>query len=145
MTTDHALPAAYVLGLSPTGLYVIRELGAEGIPVIGVGSEFQCGAASRYLVDVILEPDEDRRLERLIRRAGNADLKPVLIPTSDQDLEFIIRHSQRLADTFVFQASYADGLAQEILTKSAQHPHGIKVRLKSGEVGRVKAVWHADG
>ncbi|HIB66817.1 MAG TPA: YwbE family protein [Phycisphaerales bacterium] len=38
-----------------------------------------------------------------------------------------------------------EGIVQEILTKSAQHPHGIKVRLKSGEVGRVKAVWHADG
>jgi len=32
------------------------------------------------------------------------------------------------------------GIVQDILTKSATHPHGIKVRLASGEVGRVKAV-----
>lgn len=32
------------------------------------------------------------------------------------------------------------GVVKEILTKSAQHPHGIKVRLVSGEVGRVQAV-----
>ena len=30
------------------------------------------------------------------------------------------------------------GIVKDILTKSPQHPHGIKVRLQSGEVGRVK-------
>ncbi len=33
-----------------------------------------------------------------------------------------------------------DGVVQTILTKSATHPHGIKVRLESGLVGRVKAI-----
>ncbi len=32
------------------------------------------------------------------------------------------------------------GVVQRILTKSATHPHGIKVQLASGEVGRVKTV-----
>ena len=32
------------------------------------------------------------------------------------------------------------GVVQRILTKASTHPHGIKVRLESGEVGRVKAV-----
>lgn len=32
------------------------------------------------------------------------------------------------------------GVVQRILTKSATHPHGIKVRLASGEVGRVQTV-----
>ncbi|MBN2829937.1 MAG: YwbE family protein [Candidatus Cloacimonetes bacterium] len=32
------------------------------------------------------------------------------------------------------------GIVQKILTKSPSHPHGIKVRLTSGEVGRVKEV-----
>jgi len=31
-----------------------------------------------------------------------------------------------------------EGIVKDILTKSATHPHGIKVRLVSGEVGRVK-------
>ena len=30
------------------------------------------------------------------------------------------------------------GKVQKILTNSSTHPHGIKVRLSSGEVGRVK-------
>ena len=31
-----------------------------------------------------------------------------------------------------------EGVVQTILTRSATHPHGIKVRLATGEVGRVK-------
>jgi uncharacterized repeat protein (TIGR03833 family) len=32
------------------------------------------------------------------------------------------------------------GIVRDILTKSPNHPHGIKVRLESGEVGRVKEI-----
>jgi uncharacterized repeat protein (TIGR03833 family) len=32
------------------------------------------------------------------------------------------------------------GVVQEILTRSPSHPHGIKVRLTTGEVGRVRAI-----
>lgn len=32
------------------------------------------------------------------------------------------------------------GIVSEILTKSSFHPHGIKVRLTDGQVGRVKAI-----
>jgi len=33
-----------------------------------------------------------------------------------------------------------EGIVKDILTKSSTHPHGIKVRLTSGVVGRVKAI-----
>jgi len=33
-----------------------------------------------------------------------------------------------------------EGVVRDILTKSATHPHGIKVRLESGIVGRVKEI-----
>jgi uncharacterized repeat protein (TIGR03833 family) len=32
------------------------------------------------------------------------------------------------------------GVVKDILTKSSTHPHGIKVRLQSGAVGRVKEI-----
>lgn len=32
------------------------------------------------------------------------------------------------------------GVVKQILTNSATHPHGIKVRLETGEVGRVQAI-----
>ena len=33
-----------------------------------------------------------------------------------------------------------EGIVKDILTKSPKHPHGIKVRLESGAVGRVKSI-----
>ena len=33
-----------------------------------------------------------------------------------------------------------EGIVKDILTKSPKHPHGIKVRLETGEVGRVKEI-----
>ncbi len=33
-----------------------------------------------------------------------------------------------------------EGVVRDILTNSPSHPHGIKVRLMSGEVGRVKEI-----
>ncbi len=32
------------------------------------------------------------------------------------------------------------GVVRDILTSSSSHPHGIKVRLESGNVGRVKEI-----
>jgi uncharacterized repeat protein (TIGR03833 family) len=33
-----------------------------------------------------------------------------------------------------------EGTVKDILTNSAHHPHGIKVRLQDGQVGRVKEI-----
>ena len=33
-----------------------------------------------------------------------------------------------------------EGVVKRILTNSPDHPHGIKVQLESGEVGRVKRI-----
>ena len=32
------------------------------------------------------------------------------------------------------------GIVKDILTNSTTHPHGIKVRLENGQVGRVKEI-----
>ena len=33
-----------------------------------------------------------------------------------------------------------EGIIDDILTNSTTHPHGIKVRLSTGEIGRVKII-----
>jgi len=33
-----------------------------------------------------------------------------------------------------------EGIVKDLLTKSPTHPQGIKVRLESGEIGRVKKI-----
>ena len=35
-------------------------------------------------------------------------------------------------------AKLTEGIVKDILTKSSTHPHGIKVRLTNGVIGRVK-------
>lgn len=37
-------------------------------------------------------------------------------------------------------SALTEGIVKDILTNSPRHPHGIKVRLESGEVGRVKNI-----
>jgi uncharacterized repeat protein (TIGR03833 family) len=37
------------------------------------------------------------------------------------------------------------GVVRDILTNSSRHPHGIKVRLQSGQVGRVKEIVEESG
>lgn len=48
-------------------------------------------------------------------------------------VEIVQKHHQRTGEL-------TEGEVQRILTKSPQHPHGIKVRIDTGEVGRVKWV-----
>ena len=49
------------------------------------------------------------------------------------NVEVVLKKDQRTG-------ALTRGVVQKILTKSKTHPHGIKVRLESGEVGRVKKV-----
>lgn len=44
-----------------------------------------------------------------------------------------LKHNQRTGEL-------TEGVVKDVLTKSSSHPHGIKVRLESGEVGRVKEI-----
>ncbi|MHA7128541.1 YwbE family protein [Algoriphagus namhaensis] len=50
------------------------------------------------------------------------------------EVEVVQKHHQRSGEL-------TEGLVQKILTKSPSHPHGIKVMLDTGEVGRVKWVY----
>jgi uncharacterized repeat protein (TIGR03833 family) len=45
----------------------------------------------------------------------------------------VLKHDQRTG-------KLTKGIVKDILTKSPNHPHGIKVRLQNGQVGRVKEV-----
>ena len=55
------------------------------------------------------------------------DVKPGLT------VEIVMKEDQRTGKR-------TRGVVKQILTNSATHPDGIKVRLESGEVGRVQAI-----
>ncbi len=48
-------------------------------------------------------------------------------------VEIVLKKDQRTGKRTV-------GIVQAILTSSARHPHGIKVRLADGQIGRVAAI-----
>jgi len=49
------------------------------------------------------------------------------------EVEIVLKEDQRTGRV-------TRGVVKDVLTKSPRHPHGIKVRLETGEVGRVKEV-----
>ena len=51
----------------------------------------------------------------------------------DSVVDIILKEDQR-------SGKKTRGIVQEILTNSQTHPHGIKVRLKDGRVGRVAVI-----
>jgi uncharacterized repeat protein (TIGR03833 family) len=48
-------------------------------------------------------------------------------------VSIVLKQDQRTGDL-------TEGVVEKILTNSPNHPHGIKVRLNSGDVGRVKQI-----
>lgn len=58
---------------------------------------------------------------------NNKDIKPGL------KVSIVQKQDQR-------SGRLTQGIVKDVLTKSAHHPHGIKVRLETGEVGRVKDI-----
>ncbi len=58
---------------------------------------------------------------------NRSDVKPGL------RVAIVLKEDQRTG-------TLTEGTVQDILTNSPTHPHGIKVRLESGLVGRVKVI-----
>jgi uncharacterized repeat protein (TIGR03833 family) len=48
-------------------------------------------------------------------------------------VQIILKQDQRTS-------KITQGIVQEILTNSSKHPHGIKVKLTDGKVGRVQKI-----
>ena len=58
---------------------------------------------------------------------NRANIKPGL------QVKIVLKKDQR-------SGNLTEGIVKNILTNSSTHPHGIKVRLSSGAVGRVKEI-----
>lgn len=56
--------------------------------------------------------------------------------TVGQAVKIVLKQDQRTG-------KLTSGVVKDILTKSPNHPHGIKVRLQDGQVGRVKEIEKA--
>lgn len=52
---------------------------------------------------------------------------------SGSNVSIVLKQDQR-------SGKLTEGIVKDILTNSATHPHGIKVRLTNGDIGRVKVI-----
>jgi uncharacterized repeat protein (TIGR03833 family) len=59
-----------------------------------------------------------------------ADVKPGL------EVNVILKKDQR-------SGVKTKGIVKDLLTNSSRHPHGIKVRLEDGQVGRVSEILNS--
>lgn len=99
-------PVAIVAGLCPTGLAVVRSLGRQGIPVVGVDLNPRAiGFSSRYCMR--LESAESiqskQELISALERFGKSlPTKGVLFPTTDEYLSLISQNAEKLKKYYIF-------------------------------------------
>lgn len=93
-----------VLNMHYSGLGIARSLAPHGVPVFGLSSSRGFpGNRSRYCTyvpspDSLLEPDA--LCEFLLRFADRCADRPILLPTRDHDIEFLLRHRDVLEQKF---------------------------------------------
>ncbi len=93
-------PIAFVLYLGGTGLGVIRSLGRQGIPVIGLDPDpTQVGHFSKYCKGIVC-PDPEKNeilcIDFLMKLGEQLNTRGVLIPAADKYVLAIARHSKKL-------------------------------------------------
>lgn len=132
------VPDVIVLGLSPTGLYAVREAARAGYSVLGVGAPGAPGLWSRFLTARLSAATPTERIEAILQRVPAGGDKPVLIVTSDQDLEAVVARADDLAGRVRLQGSYTDGLARRIMDKDSFY------RLCEAQGVAYPSLWSAD-
>jgi predicted ATP-grasp superfamily ATP-dependent carboligase len=111
-----------VLGASPTGLYALREAAGAGYRVAVADTGPGCAlhsrhvrGADRYFIGSLEEVE--RWLMRIAEQGGE---RPILLPTNDIFIEYIVRRNEILAPHFYLPSVYA-GLAAKLLNKRRFH------------------------
>lgn len=167
-TVDAPAPKPAPAAAAPLGRVVARQeldaaQGAALTRVIGVPPELRAPLGKRWrdelghevLIegrDLLVMTDDVERVAAVLREAGAGEVKVVRreIPPDlsragepGGTLRAHIRRGLRVA--IVQKAdqetgALTEGVVRDILTSSPEHPRGIKVRLESGEVGRVRRI-----
>ncbi len=127
----------------------MRELAAAGYGVLGVSDELAPGLWSRRAtLGTWRTSSPDRLVDRLTAFARAQSEPPVLFPTSDAYIELVIAHAAELSG-FRFQASYADGVAADLVDKERFYAlcdlHGMNQPRRAILHDRDEAVRLIDG
>ncbi len=84
--------------------------------------------------DILIEAKnemDNQRMECSMDGQNRANIQPGV------EVDIVLKKDQRTG-------KLTRGVVRDILTNSSFHPHGIKVRLQDGQVGRVKEVFNKE-
>ena len=100
-----------VLGLSPTGLAVLRSLGPRNVPCLGIwwGAQYDIGRHSRYLRDSVQIPRNPTNEQILVGLDALTkpwrDQRPILVAASDVHATFIDEMQDELRDRYTIRSA----------------------------------------
>jgi predicted ATP-grasp superfamily ATP-dependent carboligase len=127
--SDALLPAV-VLGIdTPIGLAIVRDLGAHGVQVVGLGRKTSAlGMYSRYLHEGMVRADGEAALiDQLCALAGRLG-RACLFAISEGDIALLNRHRARLSG---FQLMFADaGRMDRVLNKEQTYAAAATVGVR---------------
>jgi predicted ATP-grasp superfamily ATP-dependent carboligase len=126
-------PFAVVLGLDgATPLGIIRSLGYENIPIIGMGFEENASLSqySKYLdQSADLVKDENKLIEKLIDFGKNKNSKGVLFPSGDKYILFCSKYYEDLKDYYHVPET-KHGKLETLLDKNINNSFGKEAGFK---------------
>lgn len=126
-----------VLGASPTGLYVVREAAKFGCRVAIADVNAGCAFHSRFVSSRDCFQGDLESIERWMYSVAKSGInKPIIIPTNDFFIEFIINNSSSLSFHFLFSDVYS-GVAEQLLDKKLFHDLCVKLNVDT------PGVWSA--
>jgi len=130
------LPAVVVGIETPIGLTVIRDLGSRGVPVIGVGrSDTALGLASRYLRRGVVRAASAQGLIDQLAALGQELGRACLFAISENDIELLNRHRDRLAN---FTIMFADERRMaSVLNKDATYAAAARAGVRAPRTEQV--------
>lgn len=86
------------MGLDVAGYGIVRGLGREGVPIVGLWRRAnECGRFSRYCLAIKVEPDEDDAWLETLRGLIARYEYPVLFPSNDRYTDLLARNQDDLA------------------------------------------------
>jgi predicted ATP-grasp superfamily ATP-dependent carboligase len=140
---SRSLPAI-VLGIdTPIGLTVIRDLGSQGIPVIGIARQPNAlGMQSRYLTRGLLRPPTQAALIDQIVALGAELGTSCLFAISEDDIALLNRHRDRLS---AFKIMFADARRMDsVLDKAQTYAAAARAGVRTPRTEQVASMAEAE-
>lgn len=137
--SEPGLPAV-VLGIdTPTGLAIVRDLGAHGVRVYGIAREKGAlGMWSRYLYQGLLRADGEAALIEQLCEIGQRLGRACLFAISENDIAMLNRYRDRLVS---YQLMFADEARMtRVLNKEQTYAAAVKIGMRVPRTEQVGSI-----